>query len=329
MPIKPLHIDLIKMDAGTQARVEINPQWVDEFAERLQEGEELPPVVVFVDGVRHYLADGFHRVLARIKLGFKSVKAEIKAGTLDEAVWYSLGANARHGHPMTTADKEKAVKTALVKFPKRSDRDIAKQVGVSNHFVGKHRKEAESGGNIPTCDSRTGADGKTYPAHPSASISPDEIPYDAPAEAGDGGAAPAGGNGAESAAGSQSPPTPEPFKDKVGNVITDPAVIAAFKRRGELTAMIQSIGHVLETVKKAAESGDPLYAGVSLLHVQADCHNIQGELRDAQPYALCPYCDGRGCKGCLNRGWVSKHQYSIAPKDRGQAEGSMADDDDG
>lgn len=132
---KAIQIDSIRLDGGTQSRVEINEATVAEYAEAFAGGDNLPPVVVFSDGVNHYLADGFHRTLAAKRLGFKSIDCEVKVGTLADAQLYAYGANVTHGLRRTNADKAKAVAGVLALRPDWSDRQIAKHVGVSHTMV--------------------------------------------------------------------------------------------------------------------------------------------------------------------------------------------------
>ena len=127
---------------------------------------------MFFDGEAYWLADGFHRYRAHERAACAFIAADVKQGTRRDAILYSWGANARHGLPRTNADKRRNVSAALAdaEWSKRSDRWIAEKCGVSNNFVGVMRAEVSSD---DTSDSpaapqptRTGADGKQYPAAP-------------------------------------------------------------------------------------------------------------------------------------------------------------------
>ncbi len=59
--MKSINIKSIRVDGGTQSRVEINNDIVSEYAALIKDGAEFPPVVVFNDGADNWLADGFHR----------------------------------------------------------------------------------------------------------------------------------------------------------------------------------------------------------------------------------------------------------------------------
>lgn len=67
-----LALDLIQIDGGTQSRATLNDQVVSEYAEAIKGGATFPPIVVFYDGKKHWLADGFHRFHAYQKAGRRS-----------------------------------------------------------------------------------------------------------------------------------------------------------------------------------------------------------------------------------------------------------------
>jgi hypothetical protein len=138
-----IKIDRIRIDGGTQPREDIDEDIVSEYANAMMEGEEFPPVDVFNDGVKYWLADGFHRYHASRKLGYLEVNAEVKNGTKRDAVLYSVSANSKHGLRRTNADKRKAVLTLLndEEWSQWSDREIARKCEVSDRMVNKYRQE--------------------------------------------------------------------------------------------------------------------------------------------------------------------------------------------
>lgn len=140
--MKKLNINAIRIDGGTQSRVEINSDVAREYAEAIKSGAEFPSVVVFHDGADYWLADGFHRYHAHQQAGKASICAEVKTGTQRDAVLYSLGANCAHGLRRSNADKRKAVSAMLAdaEWSQWSDRKIAEACGVSQPFVSAMRK---------------------------------------------------------------------------------------------------------------------------------------------------------------------------------------------
>ena len=175
-PAEMLRIDAITLDTGTQVRAVIDPDVVDDYAQRLQEGVEFPPVVVFRDGSGTHLADGFHRVPAHRRAGRTEIAAHVHDGTVQDALWFALGANRTHGHRLTCADKAHAVKLALAAWPDRSQRRIGDQVGCSHQYVGKIRAQVETSCHLS--DRTVGTDGKSYPARQPGS---DSLPEEADA----------------------------------------------------------------------------------------------------------------------------------------------------
>ena len=95
--MKALNLSAIIIDKGTQSRAQISEETVSDYAEAMQAGDQFPPITVFHDGVDYYLADGFHRLHAAQRLGKASIQAEVKTGTLRDAILFSLGANDKHG----------------------------------------------------------------------------------------------------------------------------------------------------------------------------------------------------------------------------------------
>jgi len=136
-----VQLDAIRIDGGTQPRTEIYDQLVSEYVEAMGDGAVFPPVVLFFDGVDHWLADGFHRYHAANAVGLTCLPADVREGTKRDAILHSVGANDTHGQRRTNADKRKAVMTLLEdeKWSKWSDRDIARRCCVHHSFVSRSR----------------------------------------------------------------------------------------------------------------------------------------------------------------------------------------------
>ena len=138
-----LSLDKIIIDAGTQSRTEIKELTIAEYATKMQEGIQFPPIIVFHDGANYFLADGFHRYFAAKKCGAPGIKCDVREGTVRDAKLYSFGANDAHGLQRTIADKRKSVISMLTdeEWGNWSDREIAAQCKVSHTFVANIRKE--------------------------------------------------------------------------------------------------------------------------------------------------------------------------------------------
>ena len=145
------NIELIRIDKGTQSRIAISQETVDDYARQMEDGAKFPPVIAFHDGVDYYLADGFHRYFANRKLNRDSIDTDIVKGTLREAILYSLKANKAHGLRPSIEGKRNSVTKMLTDHEWKgwADREIARHCGVSHVFVAKMRKEV-SGGKVQT-----------------------------------------------------------------------------------------------------------------------------------------------------------------------------------
>lgn len=124
----------IELDGGTQPRIEIDQDLVSEYAENL---DKLPPVTVFFDGVKYWLADGFHRYHAHNRANLSEINCIVINGTQRDAILHSVGVNADHGKRRTNEDKRKAVLTLLndEEWGKWSSSKIADLCKVSHTFV--------------------------------------------------------------------------------------------------------------------------------------------------------------------------------------------------
>lgn len=155
-------IEQIVFDAGTQVRAAINEEVVTQYAERMAAGDAFPAVVLFHDGNRYYLGDGFHRSLAAQRNGLAEIPADVRPGTQQDALWFALGANKANGQRLSEDDKRHAIELALSVWPDKPASEIAEQVGCGHSYVSRVRAEVSTGGNLP--EYVTGKDGKQYPA---------------------------------------------------------------------------------------------------------------------------------------------------------------------
>ena len=137
-----IELSKIRIDGGTQPRAELNQATVDEYAEAIKTGAQLPPVTLFYDGAHYWLADGFHRYFGAKAAGRTTIHEDITPGTLRDAILYSLSANSKHGLRRSNADKRRAVQTLLddPEWSKWSSNEIAKRCAVGDHLVAEMRK---------------------------------------------------------------------------------------------------------------------------------------------------------------------------------------------
>lgn len=103
----------------TQIRAQADSMLIAEYAQAMLRGAEFPPVVVFDDGKFLHLGDGYHRADAAALACTKDPKrpntilAEVRKGTLEDALRYAMRANHAHGKRLTEEDYGRAIKIAL------------------------------------------------------------------------------------------------------------------------------------------------------------------------------------------------------------------------
>lgn len=150
-----LPLDKIRIDGGTQMRADLNEDVVADYAQIVRDGGDFPPVVVFYDGSKHWLADGFHRYFAYQRAGAVEIPAEIRKGSKRDAILFSVGANAAHGLRRTNADKRRSVETLLKdkEWAAWSDREVARIAKVSAPLVATVREALSV--NSYRCDPNT------------------------------------------------------------------------------------------------------------------------------------------------------------------------------
>jgi hypothetical protein len=135
--IDTIPLGTVRINGGTQSRVELNQATIAEYVELIRASVELPPVITFFDGATFWLADGFHRYNAHRDAGAMEITSEIRTGTQRDAILFSVGANASHGLRRTNEDKRRAVTTLLndSEWSTWSDNAIARACAVSHHTV--------------------------------------------------------------------------------------------------------------------------------------------------------------------------------------------------
>jgi transposase len=162
--MKTIKLAHIRIDGGTQVRRATDQEMVMDYCEAMEGGAKFPAIIVFHDGTDYWCADGFHRIMAANRCGFISFECDVRKGTADDAAWFALGANKAHGKRLNRSDVRNAIAMALRKFGGKSNRQIAEQIGCSDHTVEHERKAQESTAQIAQLTSRIGADGRSRPA---------------------------------------------------------------------------------------------------------------------------------------------------------------------
>lgn len=159
MNLQRVNLEEIDIYAGTQTRVETNDEAIASYAESMKQGSEFPPIQLYFDGSKYFLADGFHRFLAAKRNEERDIWAEVYEGSRTDALVAALGANATNGLYRTNADKRHAAEIALEEWSDRSNAYIADICKVSIELVRRVRKSM----GLDNPDLVIGKDGKSYP----------------------------------------------------------------------------------------------------------------------------------------------------------------------
>jgi transposase-like protein len=159
-------LDQLRLDGGTQPRVALDFDAINDYQEAMAAGAKFPAISVCYDGQLYWVVDGFHRIKAAWQAGLESIEAEVWQGTLQDAQWESYAVNHRHGLRRTNEDKQRAVKAALVHPSGRgiSDNRIARHCGVTQPTVSAWREKLGLSSKIYKIAQRTVTRaGTTYP----------------------------------------------------------------------------------------------------------------------------------------------------------------------
>jgi hypothetical protein len=139
-----LPLSEIREDAEIQPREVVNQTTVQNYADLMREGIQLPPLDVFGDD--HLLADGYQRLAAARLSGVETIEVRVHPGGRREAMLFAFGANAKHGLPLSNYDKRRIVLRMLKDegWSQWSSNRIAKLCGVSHTLVDNLRTELSS-----------------------------------------------------------------------------------------------------------------------------------------------------------------------------------------
>lgn len=141
-----VYIDQVIADSRCQSRSGIDLSLVNDYAEAIRDGAEMPPLSTIKSGDSYYLYDGFHRLRAYLLAGKKQVPIAWEDGDVWDAIERSCAVNAEHGKRRTNDDKRRAVETMIKVMQHKgenwSNREIARRCAVSHQFVNNTRPES-------------------------------------------------------------------------------------------------------------------------------------------------------------------------------------------
>ena len=261
---------------GLQIRCAIDKDVVAEYAEAMKDGAKFPPVIVYREKSRHYLADGFHRVEAAKENGETEIVAEVRDGGFNDALRLALGANAAHGLRRSNADKKRALEIAwsnrvtLFGKPNPSCRDLGETCGVSHEFARKFAKGSE----VSTVDT---SDDENEGASASVKANLDK------------------------------------GLDRFGVAIPE-KLLPAFKGVADVRKMSRDVRALRNSLEERFKSNDLAFAAVPQ-QALINLDNAMHEIKSGQAYCVCRGCSGTGCYRCSDHGFQTGAQYRKMPEE--------------
>lgn len=90
-----------------RSREVVDEAVVEEYVEAMQAGIKFPPIVVFSNGIDHWVGDGFHRVEAANEAGLDATPPSVGASdeSVDSAQWSSVATIKSPRIPGETPEK--------------------------------------------------------------------------------------------------------------------------------------------------------------------------------------------------------------------------------
>jgi hypothetical protein len=151
LTLQLIAVDNIKVDRGVQSRVALNKEFAREFMEAMLRGEVFPPVDVFFDGKRFWLADGFHRHDACRNARIQDICCRVHYGSRRDAIIFSAGANQQFSVKRSREDVERAVTLLLEddEWFHKTDSALSNHVGCGEETVRRIRINFCNGRGIP------------------------------------------------------------------------------------------------------------------------------------------------------------------------------------
>lgn len=277
-------IELIILSAGTEQR-QLSPDVVAHYQDLRKDGIELPAIELIFTGKEYILWDGFHRLAVAKNLGETHIRANVEIGNVRRAVFMSYHANGQHGLPRQPGDTQFIIDKMLKdeEWSKMGLADIARHVGCSRQFVSKRKSELSCQPVDNSNDTQVG--GKEAATAPVLSVT-----------------------------GLRTETKPRtPLQDGEGQVVPT-ALADRFLSRSVIKERINELDKIKNAVMNKIGEGDLTYCLLNQSGFLLDMKNLRARLKSAIPYAICSYCEGKGCGSCHESGFLNEMSWKAAPK---------------
>ena len=94
-----------------------------------------------------------------------------------------------------------------------------------------------------------------------------------------------------------------------------PDLLEIWNRRGEARELATSVSRVRVALRNAQDGKDPLWAEINFGSALAHLDMAYKEIAAAEPWCVCPMCQGIGCETCRVRGLLGKFRYdNVVPE---------------
>lgn len=141
---RSLALGLIQLDGGTQHREQLKPERITEYADNIA---KVPPALVFFDGEKYWLVDGFYRYHAHKEAGHTMMPCIVREGSQRAAQLASVHLNDKHGEPRSPETKRRMVLMLLEdpEWSQWSTQEIADQCNIKDEkYVAQLRQELKA-----------------------------------------------------------------------------------------------------------------------------------------------------------------------------------------
>lgn len=139
--LETLHLDAVSFDDRVQPRAALSPAAIERYAERYRHGQDMHPLVCFLEGDVYWAAAGFTRRAAARRAGLGRLPFWVRPGTYLEARAFARADNLRHlGEPLTREDRQRMARGAVEDAPRRGDSELAELAGVHHTTVRSERR---------------------------------------------------------------------------------------------------------------------------------------------------------------------------------------------
>lgn len=160
--MEKIKIENIVADKDFMMRDGLDKKLIAQYKENLGSIVGENPIVVFDTPNSLLLVDGFHRLAAARQLNWATIPTQIRKGSVQDAFAYACLANLRHGKPLKTKERKKAISEYIKINVQLSNVQIANQVGVHDTTIMRYRKELEAQGEIKPQVVRIDTQGKEH-----------------------------------------------------------------------------------------------------------------------------------------------------------------------